>query len=186
MTLPELLKDLPHNATLLDAGCGSGKTLTYIVSVRPDLKLYAVDLHDTSAVLPKSVQFQVGSVEDLDTLFAENQFDAVISQHVIEHLLFPMRFMAGIKKVLKPNGLVYIETPNWVRAYLPFYPRLWFWTDYTHVRIFSKATLRRLMPDFDFEILDMQSFSSSKIQSFKSIFGPLILDMLYVVGKNHK
>ncbi len=186
MTLKDLINELPKNARVLDAGCGIGKTLQALVRDRPDLKLSAIDLRDTSHLLPKAVHFQVASVEDIGALFKENEFDAIISQHVIEHLLFPMKLMEGFKKVLKPNALVYIETPNWTRAYLPFYPRLWFWSDYTHVRIFSKETMSRLCKDFDFEIIHMKSFSSSKITSLKSIVGPLILDMLFVVARNKK
>jgi 2-polyprenyl-3-methyl-5-hydroxy-6-metoxy-1,4-benzoquinol methylase len=186
MTLSDLVRDLPKNARVLDAGCGIGKTLWSLVKNRPDLKLSAIDISDVSNKLPESVHFQVASVEDIGTLFKENEFDAIICQHVIEHLIFPTKLMEGFKKVLKSNALAYIETPNWIRAYLPFYPRLWFWSDYTHVRIFSKETMRRLMHDFDFEILTMKLFSSSKVTSLKSIFGPLIPDMFFVIAKNKK
>lgn len=186
MTLNNLLATLPEGARVLDAGCGPGKMLHHIVRIRPDLHLCAVDMRDTSAQLPPEVDFKTGSVEELAELYREDEFDAIISQHVIEHLVFPMPFMAGCKRVLKPGGLLYVETPNWVRTLLPFYPRLWFWTDYTHVRPFSKATFRRLFPDYGFEIIAMKLFSSSSFTSLKSVLGPLIPDMLYVIGRNEK
>jgi SAM-dependent methyltransferase len=186
MTLDELIKTLPEGASVLDAGCGPGKILHYITEIRPDLRVRACDVRDTSARLPAGVDFTVGSVEELDTLYAENEFDVIITQHVIEHLLFPMSLMRGCKKVLKPGGLLYVETPNWSRTLLPFYPRLWFWTDYTHVRPFSKATFRRLFPDFEFEIVTMKLFSSTRARSIGSFFGAFIPDMLYIIGRNRK
>ncbi len=186
MTLQDLIRELPRGARVLDAGCGSGKTLHALKRDRPDLHVSALDQLDTSAKLPEGIDFQVASVEELGRLFPENEFDAIICQHVIEHLLFPMALMEGCKKILKPDALLYVETPNWSRTLLPFYPRLWFWTDYTHVRPFSKATFRRLFPDFGFEIITMRLFSSSSFTSLKSIVGPLIPDMLYVIGRNRK
>ena len=126
MTLDDFIRSLPEGASVLDAGCGPGKILHHIAKIRPDLRVKACDIRDTSAQLPSGVVFQVGSVENLGHLYGENEFDAIITQHVIEHLLFPMPFIEGCKQVLKPGGLLYIETPNWIRAYLPFYPRLWF------------------------------------------------------------
>ena len=40
------------------------------------------------------------------------QFDAIIMNALIEHLIDPLRAMQGIRKLLRPGGLVYIDTPN--------------------------------------------------------------------------
>lgn len=40
------------------------------------------------------------------------KFDAVIMIALIEHLIDPMGAMQNIRKLLKPNGFVYIDTPN--------------------------------------------------------------------------
>ena len=42
--------------------------------------------------------------------FADNTFDAVISQAVFEHLQYPELAMQEIRRVLKPGGLVKIDT----------------------------------------------------------------------------
>ncbi|MGI8475602.1 MAG: methyltransferase domain-containing protein [Thermomicrobiales bacterium] len=43
--------------------------------------------------------------------FADGVFDGVIVQAVLEHVLDPQRCVAEIHRVLKPEGLVYAETP---------------------------------------------------------------------------
>ena len=39
------------------------------------------------------------SAEDIGKRFEENSFDAIICQHVIEHLLYPTNLATGIKKI---------------------------------------------------------------------------------------
>ncbi|KXF82611.1 class I SAM-dependent methyltransferase [Enterovibrio coralii] len=41
----------------------------------------------------------------------DNSFDAVIVQAVLEHVFYPERVIAEVSRVLKPDGLVYAETP---------------------------------------------------------------------------
>jgi SAM-dependent methyltransferase/uncharacterized protein YbaR (Trm112 family) len=46
-----------------------------------------------------------------DLPFADDTFDGVIVQAVLEHVLDPFRCVAEIKRVLKPDGIVYAEIP---------------------------------------------------------------------------
>ncbi len=46
-----------------------------------------------------------------DLPFADATFDGVIVQAVLEHVVDPARCVAEIHRVLKPQGLVYAETP---------------------------------------------------------------------------
>jgi SAM-dependent methyltransferase len=43
---------------------------------------------------------------------AKHPFDLVVSQHVIEHVPDPRRFLAEIRDLLAPNGTALIVTPN--------------------------------------------------------------------------
>lgn len=158
----ELIKALPQNSTVLDAGCGSGKYLKFILAYRPDIKVYAVDISDVNNYMPEQVNFIQCSVEDLDQHFPENTFDFIVSAHVIEHLLTPIKMMTACKKVLKPDGQLYLETPNWARLFVPWMPQF-FYSDYTHIRIFSKYTMFHLCRDFEFEIKFLKSYSSTPL-----------------------
>ena len=46
-----------------------------------------------------------------DIPFADGSFDCVIAQAVLEHVVDPERCVSEIHRVLKPDGLVYAETP---------------------------------------------------------------------------
>ena len=182
--LTRFISQLPEGARVLDVGCGTGKTLLYLASARPDLYLYAVDINDVGAKLPSCVDFQIAKVEELVDIFQENLFDAVICQHVIEHLQFPMKMLDSFKKILKPGGVVYFETPNWTRLFIHFSFNF-FWNDYTHIRPYSKMTFKRLLSNFNFTLLELRSFSSAPLISRK-IIGPLIPDVLVAIAKNEK
>lgn len=43
--------------------------------------------------------------------FADNTFDAVICSEVLEHARYPERCITELKRVCKPDGLLYISTP---------------------------------------------------------------------------
>lgn len=51
-----------------------------------------------------------GNAEQLP--FADDSFDLIIIQDVIEHLINIQNFYSEIKRVLKENGMIYLSTPN--------------------------------------------------------------------------
>ncbi|MCA9373366.1 methyltransferase domain-containing protein, partial [Candidatus Woesebacteria bacterium] len=88
-----------------------------------------------------------------------DSFDAIISEHVIEHIVYPNKLFENSFKVLKKGGQLFIETPNWTRLFLPFSP-LYFWNDYTHIHPYSPMALRRAFMDYGYEELYVKSVSS--------------------------
>lgn len=88
----------------------------------------------------------VGDAHKLSTYFKPEEFDAVFSDSVYEHLALPWVVSMEINKVLKQGGLVYTSTPSsW-----PLHERPWdFWryTDHGHKILFS-------LP-FGFEVLEV-------------------------------
>lgn len=82
------------NGLVLDLGAG-GKLERRQNVIQIDIFRYpAVDVASSADCLP----------------FADNTFDAVISQAVFEHLQYPELAMQEIRRVLKPGGLVKIDT----------------------------------------------------------------------------
>lgn len=64
-------------------------------------------------------------------------FDILIATHVLEHSLDPVGFLNQFLKALKPNGVVFIETPCRDHEYKSFHE--------PHVLFFEKTTLRRCL-----------------------------------------
>ena len=64
-----------------------------------------------------------------DIPFEDSTFDCVIVQAVLEHVLDPNRCVAEIHRVLKPDGIVYGETPFMQQVHMKQYD----FTRFTHL-----------------------------------------------------
>jgi SAM-dependent methyltransferase len=94
---------------ILDIGCGHGEVLAEIMKNTPHT--YGVD--PDAHALKKNTVIQnkyVGVVEQLP--FADDFFDIIVLEWVLEHLPSPHQAFSEIYRVLKPNGRVIFITPN--------------------------------------------------------------------------
>lgn len=96
---------------ILDIGSGEGGTS----SVLSDNNfVVSVDLSFLRLQRQKS-NFQIKNSVNCNALllpFSDSSFDIIILQDVIEHLSNLESFLFEIKRVLKPNGAIYLSTPN--------------------------------------------------------------------------
>ena len=103
----------PESQTF-DLGCGRGEWLEIMTEI--GLKPYGVDLDDgmLRACHEKGLPAQKGdAVEYLKTLKNESQL-VVTAFHVVEHITFSelRTVVSEALRVLKPGGLLIMETPN--------------------------------------------------------------------------
>lgn len=176
--LLKLIDELPKNSKVLDVGCGKGEYLKEIHKIRPDLKVYGVDIGEVDDYLPKYVFFKKVSGDDLP--FESETFDFVFCMHVLEHVLNPHDFMMEINRVLKNGSHVYIETPYYKTAYIPD-GCMNFWSDPTHIRPYNYTSIKRLLEDNGFEVLKIKVW-----RNWKSVLlGPyLILKRIFLNDKD--
>ena len=98
-----------RGARTLDVGCAYGKMVYWMH--RAGARATGIDL------LPDGVRWgqrhgldlRVGT---LDQLAGDEQFDVVTLMDVIEHIPDLSGFMAKLRKIMKPGGLVMVQTPN--------------------------------------------------------------------------
>jgi SAM-dependent methyltransferase len=104
---------------VLDIGCGDGalvRTLQESSAVP-----MGIDLDPEGAQFVErtyGIPVVVAPFETCD--LAEGQFDAIVATHVIEHVFEPVEAMQKIRRLLKPEGLVVLETPNILRPKVGF------------------------------------------------------------------
>jgi 2-polyprenyl-3-methyl-5-hydroxy-6-metoxy-1,4-benzoquinol methylase len=87
----ELLKQADPD-TILDAGCGEGFVVDYLVSRNPQLRITGVDVCDEAITYARhhfgdDAHFRTGNVYKLP--FSDQSFDTVICSEVLEHLNEP-------------------------------------------------------------------------------------------------
>jgi 2-polyprenyl-3-methyl-5-hydroxy-6-metoxy-1,4-benzoquinol methylase len=103
---------------ILEVGAGSGDLARSLLASDLDIRRYvALEYSRPRAKKLKQriedSRFEVieGNIEELDKDIG--RFDAVVMIALIEHLVDPLGTMRFIKEnLLKPNGFVYINTPN--------------------------------------------------------------------------
>lgn len=100
------VKDWIREGRTLDIGAGDG----LITSLIKDAQ--GIDNCGLAVKLArdKGVDVSSGDAYNLKT-FLDNTFDNVLLADVIEHLDTPVKALDEIRRVLKPNGYLYIVTP---------------------------------------------------------------------------
>jgi 2-polyprenyl-3-methyl-5-hydroxy-6-metoxy-1,4-benzoquinol methylase len=150
---------LPPDATVMDVGCGTGMLLSMFHEM--GFKCRGIDQSPVAAAAGMKkygVQIEVGSVFDLP---AGQEFDLVITSHVLEHIVDLSAFLRCMWNLAKPQGLLYVEVPNagdFLRFADPQSPGDWMYlrdlyTHFTpeHVNFFSLVSLRNLMHRYGFD-----------------------------------
>jgi len=105
------------NLCCLDAGCGSGYGTYYLADFGAK-KVVGIDKSDRAINYAKkyykreNLEYKVMSVCKLG--FRDNLFDVVLSFDVLEHLkkMDQEKFLLEIRRVIKPNGILFIGCPN--------------------------------------------------------------------------
>ncbi len=98
-------------SAVLDLGAGVGGTAQALV-----LRGYQVTALDRDparvAALSRLAAFRVETGDAACTAFADASFDAVVLQDMLEHCADPAAVLRESARLLRPEGVLYISTPN--------------------------------------------------------------------------
>jgi len=95
---------------VLDYGCGDGATARRLSKLGAIVT--AVDANFQVKQNFEDTKIKFLSSDDEDRLWRNLEFDIVILQDVLEHLIEPEGTLKKIRNSLQPGGLIYISTPN--------------------------------------------------------------------------
>jgi 2-polyprenyl-3-methyl-5-hydroxy-6-metoxy-1,4-benzoquinol methylase len=150
---------------IFDIGCGSGEFLS--MAKRLDLEVYGCEISLEAVNFCKSKNLEnvsYGKFEDLEIL---ETFHAITMFCVLAHVVDFRILLTSIKKHLTPDGIMYLHTPAYcnidylalkgVRLGLPLFERvLRRRVNREHKRIFTEDSLRKLLANYEFEIIDIR------------------------------
>jgi O-antigen biosynthesis protein len=113
------------------------------------------------AARAKGHQVWLGGVEDaLRVIPAEQRFDLVILAHTLEHATEPLAALQRAARLLEPDGLILISTPNLDSAQIALYGPTWaHWHPPFHRFVFSARTLTGLAAASGLKCLRTRSWS---------------------------
>ena len=139
--------------SVLEIGYATGGLLDHL-DAGGDFRKFALDLHERKPG-PGVTFFQHDCNEDFD--FAEGMvFDVIFAGEIVEHIYHDDRFLAQLRGLLAPDGVVALTTPNLFfavnRLVMPLGRMPYFaWEPY-HYHFYSKATLTKLFTDAGFKV----------------------------------
>lgn len=142
---------------LLDVGCGLGFAME--AARRRGWKVVGVEPTVFAATYAaEKLGFEVVQATLEEAAFPEGAFDAVVLFHSIEHVADPVRTMTAVKSALRPEGVVYVETPNSECEASRFFGDDWPYLNLPeHTFIFDPATIALLFRRAGLRVLDVRA-----------------------------
>jgi len=151
----------PSGGSLLDIGSSDGETLRHISELRPDLNFFATDLSGQPEAYPAGCTFHRGDIQKDRLPWPDGAMSAITCMHLVEHLNDLTLLAKEAKRLLKPGGRIYVETPH-PKTLVLSSPRgeglgrftLNFYDDATHVRPVSIGVLAEVLRGAGLEAAD--------------------------------
>jgi SAM-dependent methyltransferase len=144
--------ELASPCRILDAGCGSGRTLDELADYGDacgvDLSPAAVD-----ATRSRGHEAHLGAVGDLP--FPDATFDLVTCLDVIEHTPDDRRTLGELRRVTRPGGTLLLTVPA--------HPMLWSAHDEAnlHYRRYTRSSLVDAAVDTDWDVAENTYFNAA-------------------------
>jgi 2-polyprenyl-3-methyl-5-hydroxy-6-metoxy-1,4-benzoquinol methylase len=157
-----LLRLAPTGGRVLDVGCGSGRTGLRLREAGNEV--WGIDsapevAETASARLDRFVLADVTSPEAVAAALGDVRFDVIVLADVLEHLPDPLGTLRLYAGHLAPGGRVIVSVPNvavWyvrldlLRGRFDYTPTGTL--DRTHLRFFTRRSLRRALSDTGFAL----------------------------------
>ncbi|MDQ3818858.1 MAG: class I SAM-dependent methyltransferase [Acidobacteriota bacterium] len=161
--LANLLKLRGRRGTILDVGCGDGSFLRYAEA--EGWQVAGTDIRLASGARSLNCHLWEGQLPLID--FGRELFDVIRFNHVLEHTQNPLLELEAARKLLAPDGLVFISVPNIAglsarlkSAQSRLHLKQKRWRHYAalhHLWFFSPGTLTRLAGRADLRVLHWET-----------------------------
>ena len=126
---------------VLDYGSGDGYLASFLNKKFKNGKLYTFDKYTADLNKEKNIiHFRTLSQIKKKNL----KFDIIILKQIIEHVPYPINFINKLKEILKKDGYLYIETPNFFKnVYFNFFREYYAQTSLPyHINFFQQNTIK--------------------------------------------
>jgi len=140
--------------TILDIGCGTGDFLESCKNNNWNISGIEPNMAARNITIKKTEENIKTNIEELleDNL---NSFDVISMWHVLEHVSNLKEYIASLKKLLKPNGILIVAVPNYKSHDADYYGKYWAAYDVPrHLWHFSKRSIDLLFNDFGLTVIN--------------------------------
>jgi SAM-dependent methyltransferase len=141
---------------LLDIGCSAGILLDE--ARKRGWEVYGVELSSWAVdYAQKKLNLKIFKGELKEARFLDNYFDLVVMADSIEHLADPLGSLIEIKRILKPDGIIMISTPDIGSITARIAGRNWWGIKQSHLVYFNKRSISKILSDSGFKVLGFSS-----------------------------
>jgi 2-polyprenyl-3-methyl-5-hydroxy-6-metoxy-1,4-benzoquinol methylase len=142
--------------SLLDVGCATGDLL--LAAQERGWRVHGVEVSPYAARVAAGRRLEVTVGLLRESHLPEHSFDAVTLLDVIEHLEDPHAELSEMRRLLRPGGVLCIETPNWGSIYRRLLGRRWAALQpRLHILYFDVQSLRTLLQRTGFEVVEAKT-----------------------------
>lgn len=146
------------NKDILDFGCGNGDFLSLVKKSKISKSFTGVEIRNNC--IKKLNKLGIKNIQKIDN--ERKKFDVIFLFHVIEHLTDPILILRQLKKKLKKNGILIIETPSCNDFLLKFkklenFKNFILWSE--HIILYSKTLLNK--------VLKYSGFKNNKVINYQ-------------------
>jgi SAM-dependent methyltransferase len=151
----------PDARTILDIGSGRGFMLHYLKNFYGYTRTAGTQISRSAFEFSRDrLRLEMYDRDLLELRFENNAFDIVTLWHVLEHVMEPEKYVECIRDLLKPDGRLVIEVPNfnsWTRVLTGKY---WLGLDPEHhIYFFTPDSLSNLLSKYGFKTRIVHTFS---------------------------
>jgi Glycosyltransferases involved in cell wall biogenesis len=158
----EMLKKFKKRGRLLDVGCATGFLLDEARIAGWEVS--GVELSEWAVGYAKN-KFHIDTIFHgvlKNARYPDNYFDAIIMKDSIEHLTDPKGALVEMRRILKSDGIICVNTPNINSLTGRILKAKWWGVKQSHLYYFSRKTLC--------EMLESAGFNAIKAKSHVRVF----------------
>jgi 2-polyprenyl-3-methyl-5-hydroxy-6-metoxy-1,4-benzoquinol methylase len=152
-----LVQKYANGTDLLDIGCAQGFFL--FSAAQAGYKVKGIEISQDAAEYAKrefGLDVEAKAFEELQ--FPGNHFDVVALWQVLEHVPYPLAVLREVHRILRPEGLLVVSTPNIEGIPSRFLRKKWWDIKRLHINQFSTKTLMDILRNAEFRNISPASY----------------------------
>jgi 2-polyprenyl-3-methyl-5-hydroxy-6-metoxy-1,4-benzoquinol methylase len=152
-----LIQKYAHGTNLLDIGCAQGFFLFSASKAGYNIKGIEIS-RDAAEYARREFGLDVEAKPFEELQFPENHFDVVTLWQVLEHVPYPLIVLKEVHRILKPEGLLVVSTPNIEGIPSKILRKRWWDIKRLHINQFSTKTLKDILQNAEFKNISAASY----------------------------
>lgn len=174
--LEKIESQYPNKGRLLDIGAATGSFISAAKNRGWDVAGVEISEYAAEQGRKKGLDIKAGIVENCK--FEQNSFDVITMWDVFEHLPDPDKTISYVGNLLKPNGLLVLNSPNAGSTYARLMGKHWaLIIPPEHLHLFNKKNAKVLLDKCGFSVVATDCIG----KKFKLAY---VFQILYTVRHN--